>query len=110
MKDISIYFKPVDTKSLEDKQDLLEFSQVHTEDNFPTIDGKGVALIYVPEFRGKKRESSDVDVFRKSFYQLSRGDHWNFSLYDLGTIQPGKTIEDTYFALSQVISELAKKM
>ncbi len=108
MKDISIYFKPVDTDNLVVKQDLLDFTQVHTEGEFPTIDKKGVALIYVPEFRGEKKGVSHVDVFRKSFYQLSRGDHWNFSLYDLGTIQPGKTIDDTYFALSQVISELVK--
>ncbi len=109
MKDISIYFKPVDTDKLLGGQDLLDFAKIHTEGNFPVIKDKGVALLYVPEYQGRKNESSYVDVFRESFYQLSRGDYWSFSLYDLGTIEPGETIDDTYFALSQVVSELLKK-
>ncbi len=108
MKDISIYFKPVNIEGFIPEQDLFDYTNIHLEDNFPEVNEKGVAIIYVPAYRNKN--SSDYwDVFRKSFYQLSKGDHWGFSLYDLGTIEPGKTVEDTYFALSQVVSELVKK-
>jgi len=109
MKDISIYFKPVNIQS-EIKVDSLGDSLfIHDENGFPKIDKKGVAIIYVPEYR-----NSDIifeqgnESFRSQFYSFNKGDNWAFSIYDLGTIAPGEKVEDTYFALSQVISELVK--
>ena len=109
MKDISIYFKPVNIQS-EIKVDSLGDSLfIHDENGFPKIDKKGVAIIYVPEYR-----NSDIlfeqenESFRSQFYNFNKGDNWAFSIYDLGTIAPGEKVEDTYFALSQVISELVK--
>jgi arginase family enzyme len=113
MKDISIYFSPV---SLEG-----EFSEFtiggtivrHSEGNFPEIEKGGVALIYVPEFRGDKnfssQQSSASDAFRSSFYELFRGIDWTMPVYDLGDILPGNELNDTYFAVGQVVAELVKK-
>ena len=113
MKDISIYFSPV---SLEG-----EFSEFtiggtivrHSEGNFPEIEKGGVALIYVPEFRGDKnfssQQSSASDAFRSSFYELFRGIDWTMPVYDLGNILPGNELNDTYFAVGQVVAELVKK-
>lgn len=113
MKDISIYFSPV---SLE-----REFSEFtiggtivrHSEGNFPEIEKGGVALIYVPEFRGDKnfssQQSSASDAFRSSFYELFRGIDWTMPVYDLGDILPGNELNDTYFAVGQVVAELVKK-
>jgi arginase family enzyme len=113
MKDISIYFSPV---SLEG-----EFSEFtiggtivrHSEGNFPEIEKGGVALIYVPEFRGDKnfssQHSSASDAFRSSFYELFRGIDWTMPVYDLGDILPGNELNDTYFAVGQVVAELVKK-
>ena len=109
MKDISIYFKPIDNSIYDSTGELFSFIKLHDESGFPELDEKGVALIYVPEYRNSTIESGVNQEFRRQFYQMSYGDAWGFSIYDLGTIEPGEKIEDTYFALSQVVSELLKK-
>ena len=109
MKDISIYFKPVAKELFETVGELFSSIQMHDESGFPELQKKGVALIYVPEYRNSNIEDGKNEVFRKQFYQMALGDNWNMPIYDLGTIQPGKKMEDTYFALEQVVSELLKK-
>ncbi|SEM83156.1 Arginase family enzyme [bacterium A37T11] len=47
------------------------------------------------------------DYFRENFYKLHHGDY-NVSIVDLGNIKAGKTIKDTYVAVSLIISELIK--
>jgi arginase family enzyme len=37
------------------------------------------------------------------------GSGWNMPIYDLGDILPGNELNDTYFAVAQVVSELVKK-
>jgi len=109
MKDISIYFKPVSEEFSESLGELHSSLLINDTAGFPEIDKKGIALIYVPEYRNSTIEVGTNEEFRKQFYQLSKGDNWDFSIYDLGTIVPGEKTEDTYFALSQVVSELLKK-
>ena len=109
MKDISIYFKPIDANLAGVKGDLIDDSLIHNEHGFPEIKETGLALIYVPENRKSAQGlSGSNDDFRKEFYSFNRGDNWDFTIYDLGTIAPGETVEDTYFALSQVVFELVK--
>lgn len=109
MKDISIYFKPISADVSKATGDLIESSVVHDETGFPEIKDSGIAIIYVPENRRSSEglNGSNED-FRTELYNFNRGDQWNFSIYDLGTIAPGETVEDTYFALSQVVCELVK--
>jgi len=110
MKDISIYFKPTVISSSDCKGDLRNSALVYDDGGFPEIENKGVALIYVPENRKSPYSSLEGNEdFRKQFYSFNRGDNWDFSIYDLGTIAPGETVDDTYFALSQVVSELVKR-
>ena len=109
MKDLSIYFKPVLNTSEEDKGEFYSSILIHDENGFPEVEKKGIAIIYIPEYRNSKISEGKNEEFRKQLYRLSEGDNWGFSVYDLGTIEPGNKIEDTYFALSQVISELIKK-
>jgi len=109
MKDISIYFQSVDSIAVTDGA-LSASVQIHDENGFPDLSKKGVAIFYVPEFRNSKQNAnlSQNDFFRSELYQLFPGDNWSFSIYDLGTIVPGETVSDTYFAVSQVIAELVK--
>lgn len=108
MKDISIYFQPL--PSLKGKGEITENLLVHDENGFPEIEEKGIAIIYVPEYRRSAKSISGTDTrFREELAEFHLGDNWNFKLYDLGVIQPGNSVEDTYFALAQVISELVKK-
>ena len=107
MKDISIYFQPIERPA--GSGDLAEKILVHDENGFPEIEEKGIAIIYVPEYRKSAiGHSGSNDSFRSELSSFNLGDNWGFRIYDLGTIAPGGTVEDTYFALSQVICELVK--
>lgn len=112
MKDISIYFKPleIDT-SLMSEESLGKTVHFHTEDNFPEIAANGVAIFYCPEFRNGELalHGETDDHFREHLWNLFPGPSWNFEVYDLGTILPGGSIQDTYFAITQVTAELVKK-
>ena len=110
MKDISIYFSPVDVTG-EWHEDQIGSKIVTNHSSFPEIQKNSCALIYVPEFRGFKNSDIKQEIqskFRESFYELQIGTNWKSNLYDLGDILPGQDLKDTYFALSQVVSELVK--
>ena len=110
MKDISIYFQPVSNINREGVESLGGSLLIHDEHGFPEIDKKGIALIYVPEYRNNHFiDGKSNDAFRTQLYQFKLGDNWDFPIYDLGTIVPGEKVEDTYFALASVITELVKK-
>lgn len=111
MKDISIYFKPVQIELSYDDQKIGAAIEVHTDGNFPDLKSGGVALINVPEYRGSLSKPDHIykEKFRHFFYDLSIGVEWRFPLYDLGNIIPGNEKNDTWFALSQVVTELVKK-
>ncbi len=110
MKDIEIYFTPVAGPSFSEENSLAKKVQVHTIDNFPEIEKKGVAIFYVPEYRnGSKAYQGKVDdSFREYFYNLFPGLLWKAPIYDLGQLLPGETIVDTYFAVAKVCSTLIK--
>lgn len=109
MKDISIYFQAIEVEEGFEKESIGKEINIHTEDNFPDLSKKGIALIFSPENRrNQKDQSENGDSFRKSFYNLYKGSSWKHEIYDLGTINPGEKIEDTVFAISTVCQELVK--
>ena len=110
MKDISIYFQPVERIHSIDES-LGKKIQYHTEGDFPSLDAKGVAIFYCPEFRNSdiQVQKSSTDLFRNELATLFSGPSWGFEIYDLGNLLPGNDIQDTYFAISQVVEELVKK-
>jgi formiminoglutamase len=111
MKDISIYFKPVERELTANEGTIGAAILMHSQHGFPELKKGGVALIYVPEFRNGKSvfHQKSNDDFRDALYALYVGMNWDFELYDCGTIFPGETVEDTYFALSQVVAEMVKE-
>jgi formiminoglutamase len=111
MKDISIYFSPLAHCEEQNNLKIGGYIQRHTELGFPEIDDKGVALIYVPEFRGDhdvKGLEIRPESFRSFLYDLFIGLDWKMPIYDLGDILPGSDLNDTYFAVAQVVAELVK--
>lgn len=111
MKDISIYFSPVDIELNAEDQTIGSTINSYKNDYFPEIEKGGIALFYVPEYRGSKSHSAmkRPENFRSFLYELCLGWEWKFPIYDLGNILPGKELTDTYYAVGQVVSELVKK-
>lgn len=82
--------------------------QVYTEKlGFPDLEKVKIALIGVQESRNSYYPvmEYDIDAFRGEFYQLYPG-NWTISVADLGNLPSGETIEDTYYALSEIAIHL----
>ena len=82
----------------------------HTQTDFPVLDNIAIAIFTVNEYRGNNKNNSDFsfDNFRNNFYSLYPG-NWNTSIVDLGTIEAGASVEDTYFVVKSLVAELIKK-
>tara|TARA_R110001583_G_scaffold163880_1_gene316330 strand:+ start:13466 stop:14626 length:1161 start_codon:yes stop_codon:yes gene_type:complete len=77
---------------------------------FPDLATKKIAIIGVEEGRasiGNYETGSNLNEIRKELYKLYPG-NWPISVADLGNISQGNTIEDTYFALGNLLSYLIK--
>lgn len=111
MKDLSIYFSQIESDSAYSDQQIGSYVQKFVKDSFPEIQKGALAIFYVPEFRGDSKVNMDQinpECFRNFLYELNLGFDWKLPIYDLGTILPGKELQDTYFAVAQVVSELIK--
>jgi len=112
--DISTYLEPIVSEDLEDSNtgrfrigDIIH--KYTSESGFPDLDQIDVAIIGVGEDRAtlNKGCGKAPDEIRGWFYDLFS--HWNnFQIADLGNLKNGHHIDDTYFALKEVISELLK--
>lgn len=112
MKDLSIFFSPINLNNEDYLNGIGNKVIAHTENNFPELKNGSVAIFHVPEFRTdnhfKSRPNVLTEHFRNAFYHLKKGYNWQFEIYDLGTILPGTEVNDTRFALTTVVEELVK--
>src|SRR3989338_1793572 len=109
MKDLSIYFREVNFMSKFDVGSIGVSVLSNNVSGFPELKRHSVAVLSVPEYRNSPVSFESVsDTFRGELYALHLGDNWTRTFFDLGTIVPGEKIEDTYFALAQVVAELVK--
>lgn len=85
--------------------------EIYTEQaGFPSLEKKKIAIIGVNEGRaaeGNYGTGENLDAVRKELYKLYPG-NWPANVVDLGDIHQGNTIEDTYFALKELLSYLLK--
>ncbi|MCP4884824.1 MAG: hypothetical protein GY908_13670, partial [Flavobacteriales bacterium] len=105
MKDISIYFGSFGEKDSSITNTIGEKIIVNSRSNFSLPEENDIALIFVPEYRNSNLtiNKEDIETLRKNFYSLYAG-NWSSNLYDLGTIEPGNSYEDTQKALSDVVA------
>jgi len=86
--------------------------KIHSaQHGIPALEGVNVAILGVLENRNDLNyigEEFQLNEIRKSFYSLFPGS-WNTTIADLGDINRGETVEDTYFALIEAITILVKK-
>lgn len=113
--DISIYFESLENtgilNNVEYQPTQLGRTIIrHTQSGFPDLTGIQIALIGVKEDRKSINNVGCSDApnqVRKHLYKLFQP-AIPISVVDLGNINAGFTIEDTYFALSAAVKELVK--
>ena len=110
------YLNPVDETLLahakmQSNQTFGQCIDIHTAQNgFPNLNQKKIAIIGVEEGRASIDNAgtgANLSEIRKELYKLYPG-NWPISVADLGNIPKGNTIEDTYFALENLLSYLIK--
>ncbi|APY01071.1 arginase family enzyme [Lacinutrix venerupis] len=86
--------------------------KIHSSQNgIPDLEGVSIAIVGVLENRNDVNyigEEFQLNEIRKSFYALFPGS-WNTTIADLGDINRGESVEDTYFALKTTVSILIQK-
>lgn len=100
----------VEQLELQHSQVIGQSLRIHTATVEPDLKGVKMAIIGVLESRNSVDyigQDFQLSEIRKAFYKLFPG-NWTHNIADLGDIQKGETVEDTYFALIQVLSNLIK--
>lgn len=86
--------------------------RVHSEQGgFPEMEGVQIAIICLRENRNDRNHLGEDLSFmevRRAFYELYPG-NWHTIIADLGDIEKGETVEDTYFAVRTLTEILVKK-
>ncbi|WP_370003510.1 formimidoylglutamase, partial [Winogradskyella sp.] len=94
------------------QQALGKKIKIHSRQNgIPDLDGVQLAIIGVKENRNDVNfmgAEINFDSIRKTLYTLFPG-NWHTTIADLGDIEPGESVEDTYFAIRTAITVLAEK-
>lgn len=84
----------------------------HTEKKgLPVFANATLAIFAVNESRNafeKKPERLDVDEIRIQLYKLMMG-NWNATILDIGNVEEGETVEDTYFVVKEVVAGLLEE-
>ncbi|OQD42475.1 formimidoylglutamase [Croceivirga radicis] len=84
----------------------------HTEKKgLPVFANATVALFGVLESRNafeKKNAKLDIDGLRLEIYRLMMG-NWNGTIIDIGDIQEGESVEDTYFVVREIVAGLLEE-
>ena len=84
----------------------------HTvRDGLPVLAIASVAIVGVRESRNafeKKVEALDVSAIRIQLYKLMMG-NWNGTIVDMGDIEEGETVEDTYFVVKEIVAGLLEE-
>ncbi|UAB85794.1 formimidoylglutamase [Zunongwangia sp. SCSIO 43204] len=77
----------------------------------PDLTDVQIAIVGIRENRlaeSYEDELLNFDGIRRAFYSLFPG-NWHVNIADLGDIQQGDSVKDTYFAVEKTVAELVKK-
>ncbi|MBN2639386.1 MAG: formimidoylglutamase [Bacteroidales bacterium] len=112
--ELEIYFTPVKAPVFESKTEQKRLGEIvdfyNETGSFPDLENVKIALFGVDEDR-KALENTGCadgpDHIRKHLYRLFP--HWNqITMVDLGNLKRGHNVEDTYFALKEVVAYLTQ--
>ena len=111
------YFTPIDTTRFTGASQYTASSYGKLirgyvqADDFPELEGMQLAIVGVGEDRKAINNEGcglAADYVRENLYRLFQGNYTS-KIADLGNIRKGNTIEDTYFAVTDVLAQLLKK-
>jgi len=111
------FLSPVDSSVIEEistfnAHTLKDKVEIHSHENgLPDLEGVNVAIVGVRENRlseDYQDEFLNFNKLRTAFYGLYPG-NWHLNIVDLGDIEKGESVEDTYFALQTLVLALLKK-
>jgi formiminoglutamase len=114
--DLNGYFDPVSLEKpefeyLDNKESFSHHISVHTPDQpIRELDKHQVAIVGVPvDLNGFIKGSKDApNQIRSKLYQLRKINR-SLKIYDLGNIKNGDSINDTYFAMRDILLELRER-
>jgi len=115
--DLSGYFEPIDSAVVDFHSEpfrpmLGDEIRAHTaEAGFPDLEGAQLALLGVKEDRGSVDNrgcAEGPDHVRHYLYRLARPND-ETKLVDLGNIEAGATLRDTYFAVIEALHPLLER-
>lgn len=109
------FLQPISEELLEYVEDLPNHSigrniNLHTMEEFPEFKAGSLVLFTVNENRNSYTNSAteiNFDGVRKQLYRLAKGD-WVLNLIDVGQVNPGAAITDTYFLVTKLVEEIHK--
>ena len=111
------YFSPIDIASFSGDSSYAATSfgriiNAYAKGNdFPDLENIQLAIIGVEEDRKALNNEGcglSSNYVRESFYKLFQG-NYSAKIVDLGNIKKGNSIDDSYFALTDVLSKLLEK-
>lgn len=108
--DLTIFFSPVEESVYSDITSPSSFfKSIHVFSDKPVVyQGAHIALIGIAESRGGINNTSSVNgpnTIRKKLYNLKRG-VGTWRIVDLGNLNPGHDLKETYLRLSEVVKTL----
>ena len=84
---------------------------IHSKQNgLPDLESAQIAIFGILEGRNAVDNigtGKNFSIIRKYLYQMFPG-NWHSKIIDLGNIEPGKDVVDTYFVTKEIISTLIK--
>ncbi|MDG2369651.1 MAG: formimidoylglutamase [Flavobacteriales bacterium] len=105
--ELDIFFSPINEFAIEKESIGENISSYFKDKPFPKWENADVVLFGVQESRNShsnKGCSHGQNKIRESFYKLNS--NFEFNVTDLGDIQKGDSVEDTYIAVSEVVKDL----
>ena len=81
------------------------------QEGFPDLENVKIAIFAVNEDRNSQNNfgcGEGLDAIRTKLYELFPG-NWDTNIADLGTVEKGNQVSDTYFAVKEIIVSLIKR-
>ena len=81
------------------------------QEGFPDLENVKIAIFAVNEDRNSQNNfgcGEGLHAIRTKLYQLFPG-NWDTNIADLGTVEKGNQVSDTYFAVKEIIVSLIKR-